>query len=133
MSEKEGKFVSLSHRESREQVEHSSDIQKLQLQLAGKVQEARRHQLRSAELEDTVDDQRQLQHTIATREYALETKERKLQQTREQLRGSEQLVSEFQESLQQKDNAITELQRTISEHEKKIQQMEQGDTASRDT
>ena len=42
-------------------------------------------------------------------------------------------MAEFQESLQQKDNTITELQRTISEHKRKIQQLEQGDTASRDT
>ena len=58
-----------------------------------------------------------------------------MQQTREQLRGSEQLASEHQKSLQEKDKSVTELQRTIllSEHERKIQPLEQGDTASRDT
>ena len=148
---------SSQYRESREQAEHSSEIQQLQLQLRGKTQEAREQQTRITKLENTVDDNcRQLQHTfhcqlqqkdtqqqekdrqlqqnqhaltsmytsrLASRDQALERKERKLQQTH-------QLVSEFQESLQQKNKTITELQRTISEHEK---QLEQGATASRDT
>ena len=116
---------SSQYRESREQAEHSSEIQQLQLQLRGKTQEAREHQTRITELENTVDDNcRQLQeqqhtfhgrlqqkdrqnhHAIASRDEALERKERELQQT-------QQLVSEFQESLQQKDKTITELQRTI--------------------
>ena len=63
------------------------------------------------------------EHALARRE---QVSERELQQT-------QQLVSEFQESLQQKDKTITELQRTISEHDRKTQQLEQGDTASRDT
>ena len=136
---------SSQYRESREQAEHSSEIQQLQLQLRGKTQEAREHQTRIAELENTVDDNcRQLQeqqhtfhgrlqqkdrqhhHALASRDEALERKERELQQT-------QQLVSEFQESLQQKDKTNTELQRTISEHERNTQQLEQGDTASRDT
>ena len=119
-------------RESREQAEHSSEIQQLQLQ--GKT-----HQTRIAELENTVDNnhrqllakdgqlqeqqqviqgmnmqlqqkKRQHEHAIASREQTLERKERQLQQT-------QQLVSE--------------LQKTISEHERKIQQLEQG--ASTDT
>ena len=143
------------YRESREQAEHSSEIQQFQLQLRGKTLEAREHQTRIAELENTVDDNcrqllakdrqlweqqhtfhgrlqqkdRQLQHSqhaIASRDEALERKERELQQT-------QRLVSECQESLQQKDKTITELQRTISEHERKTQQLEQGATASRDT
>ena len=69
---------------------------------------------------------RQHQHAVASRDEALERKERELQQ-------AQQLESEFQESLQQKDKTITELQRTISEHERKTQQLEQGATASRDT
>ena len=146
---------SFQYRESREQAEHSSEIQQFQLQLRGKTLEAREHQTRIAELENTVDDNcrqqlakdrqlweqqhtfhgrlqqkdRQLQHSqhaIASRDEALERKERELQQT-------QQLVSEFQESLQQKDKTITELQRTISENERKTQQLEQGATASRDT
>ena len=146
---------SSQYRESREQAEHSSKIQQFQLQLRGKIREAREHQTRTAELENTVDDNcrqlqeqqhtfhgqlqqkdtqlqakdRQLQqnqHAITSRDEALERKERELQQT-------QQLVSEFQESLQQKDKTITELQRTISEHKRKTQQLEQGDTASRDT
>ena len=146
---------SSQYRESREQAEHSSEIQQLQLQLRGKTQEAREHQTRIAELENTVDDNcrqlqeqqhtfhgqlqqkdmqlqakdRQLQqnqHALASRDEALERKEKELQQT-------QQLVSEFQESLQQKDKTNTELQRTIPEHERKTQQLEQGDTASRDT
>ena len=146
---------SSQYRESREQAEHSSEIQQLQLQLRGNTQEAREHQTRITELENAVDDNcrqlqeqqhtfhgqlqqkdtqlqakdRQLQHNqhaIASRDEVLERKERELQQT-------QQLVSEFQESLQQKDKTITELQRTISEHERKTQQLEQGDTASRDT
>ena len=117
---------SSQYRESREQAEHSSEIQQLQLQLRGKTQEAREHQIRTAELENTVDDNcRQHHHALANRDQALERKERELQQT-------QQLVSEFQESLQQKDKTITELQRTISEHERKTQQLEQGATASRD-
>ena len=117
---------SSQYRESREQAEHSSEIQQLQLQLRGKTQEAREHQTRTAELENTVDDNcRQHHHALANRDQALERKERELQQT-------QQLVSEFQESLQQKDKTITELQRTISEHERKTQQLEQGATASRD-
>ena len=121
---------SSQYRESREQAEHSSEIQQLQLQLRGKTQEAREHQTRITELENTVDEKdRQLQqnqHAIASRDQALERKEREFQQT-------QQLVSEFQKSLQQKDKTITGLQRTISEHERKTQQLEQGDTASRDT
>ena len=142
---------SSQYRESREQAEHSSEIQQLQLQLRGKTQEAREHQTRITELENTVDEKdrqlqgkdrqlqeqqhtlqakdRQLQqnqHAMASRDEALERKERELQQT-------QQLVSEFQESLQQKDKTITELQRTIPEHERKTQQLEQGATASRDT
>ena len=121
---------SSQYRESREQAEHSSEIQQLQLQLRGKTQEAREHQTRIEELENTVDEKdRQLQqnqHAIASRDEALERKERELQQT-------QQLVSEFQESLQQKDKTITELQRTISKHERKTQQLEQGATASKDT
>ena len=136
---------SSQYRESREQAEHNSEIQQLQLQLIGKTQEAREHQTRIAELENTVNDNcRQLQeqqhtfhgrlqikdrqhhHALASRDEALERKERELQQT-------QQLVSEFQESLQQKDKTNTELQRTISEHEINTQQLEQGDTASRDT
>ena len=146
---------SSQYRESREQAEHSSEIQQLQLQLRGKTQEAKEHQTRIEELENTVDDNcrqllakdrqlreqqytfhgrlqqkdRQLQHSqhaIASSDEALERKERELQQT-------QQLVSEFQESLQQKVKTITELQRTISEHERKTQQLEQGATASRDT
>ena len=135
---------SSQYRESREQAEHSSEIQQLQLQLRGKTQEAREHQTRITELDNTVDEKdrqlqeqqhtlqvknRQLQqnqHAMASRDEALERKERELQQT-------QQLVSEFQESLQQKDKTITELQRTISEHERKTQQLEQGATASRDT
>ena len=142
---------SSQYRESREQAEHSSEIQQLQLQLRGNTQEAREHQTRIVELDNTVDEKdrqlqgkdrqlqeqqhtlqakdRQLQqnqHALASRDEALERKERELQQT-------QQLVSEFQESLQQKDKTITELQRTISEHERKTQQLEQGATASRDT
>ena len=136
---------SSQYRESREQAEHSSEIQQLQLQLRGKTREAREHQTRITELENTVDDNcRQLQeqqhtfhgqlqqkdrqhhHAIASRDQALERKERELQQT-------QQLVSEFQESLQQKDKTNTELQRTISENKRKTQQLEQGATASRDT
>ena len=146
---------SSQYRESREQAEHSSEIQQLQLQLRGKTQEAREQQTRTTELDNTVDDNcrqllakdRQLQeqqhtfhgqlqqkdtqlqrsqHAIASRDEVLERKERELQQT-------QQLVSEFQESLQQKVKTITELQRTISEHERKTQQLEQGATASRDT
>ena len=128
---------SSQYRESREQAEHSSEIQQLQQQLRGNTQEAREQQTRITELENTVDDNcrqllakdRQLQHkqhAIASRDEALERKERELQQT-------QQLVSEFQKSLQQKDKTITELQRTISEHERKTQQLEQGATASRDT
>ena len=140
---------SSQYRESREQAEHSSEIQQLQLQLRGNTQEARDHQTRITELENTVDNNcrqllandrqlqeqqhtfysrlqqndRQLQHVIASRDEALERKERELQQT-------QQLVSEFQESLQQKDKTITELQRTISEHKRKTQQLEQGATAT---
>ena len=125
---------SSQYRESREQAEHSSEIQQLQLQLRGNTQEAREHQTRIAELENTVDgnrrqlqeNQRHFHHLIASRDQVLERKERELQQT-------QQLVSEFQESLQQKYKTITELQRTISEHERKAQQLEQGTTASRDT
>ena len=142
---------SSQYRESREQAEHSSEIQQFQLQLRGKTQEAREHQTRIVELDNTVDEKdrqlqgkdrqlqeqqhtlqakdRQLQqnqHALASRDEALERKERELQQT-------QQLVSEFHESLQQKDKTITELQRTISEHERKTQQLEQGATASRDT
>ena len=136
---------SSQYRESREQAEHSSEIQQLQLQLRGNTQEAREQQTRIAELENTVDNNcRQLQeqqhtfhgqlqqndrqhhHTIASRDEVLERKERELQQT-------QQLVSEFQESLQQKDKTITELQRTISEYKRKTQHLEQGATASRDT
>ena len=47
---------SSQYRESREQAEHSSEIQQLQLQLRGKTQEAREQQTRIAELENTVDD-----------------------------------------------------------------------------
>ena len=146
---------SSQYRESREQAEHSSEIQQLQLQLRGNTQEAREHQTRITELENAVDDNcrqlqeqqhtfhgqlqqkdtqlqakdRQLQHNqhaIASRDEVLERKERELQQT-------QQLVSEFQKSLQQKDKTNTELQRTISEHKRKTQQLEQGATASRDT
>ena len=135
---------SSQYRESREQAEHSSEIQQLLLQLRGKTQEAREHQTRIVEVDNTVDEKdrqlqeqqhmlqakdRQLQqnqHAITSRDEALERKERELQQT-------QQLVSEFQESLQQKDKTITELQRTISEHKRKTQQLEQGATASRDT
>ena len=135
---------SSQYRECREQAEHSSEIQQLQLQLRGKTQEAREQQTRIAELDNTVDKKdrqlqeqqhtlqakdRQLQqnqHALASSDEALERKKRELQQT-------QQLVSEFQESLQQKDKTITELQRTTSEHERKTQQLEQGDTASRDT
>ena len=118
---------SSQYRESREQAEHSSEIQQLQLQLRGNTQEAREQQTRIAELENTVDEKdRQHHHALASRDQALERKERELQQT-------QQLVSEFQKSLQQKDKTITELQKTISEHERKTQQLEQGATASRDT
>ena len=143
---------SSEYRESREQAEHSSKIQQPHLQLRGKTQVVGEQQTRIAELETIVDDKdrqlrgkdgqlqeqqhtfhgqlqakdRQLHHAIASRDEALERKERELQQT-------QQLLSEFQESLQQKDKTITVLQRTISEHERKIQQLEQGDTASRDT
>ena len=158
---------SYQYKVSREQVEHSSESQQLQLQLRRKTEDAEDKHTRITELENTLDDnhwqlhalvrqlqdqlqardrqlqendrqlqqnqQQQQQHAIASRDQVLKRKERELQQTREQLRGSEQLVSEFQESLQQKDRTITELQRTISEHKGKIQQLEQGDTASRDT
>ena len=122
---------SSQYRESREQAEHSSEIQQLQLQLRGKTQEGREQQTQITELENNNRRQlmvkdRQLQHGIASRDQALEGKERELQQ-------AQQLESEFQESLQQKYKTITELQRTISEYERKIQQLEQGDTASRDT
>ena len=153
---------SSQYRESREQAEHSSEIQQLQLQLRGKTQEAREHQTRIEELENMVDDNcrqllakdRQLQeqqHTfhgqLQQKDMQLQVKDRQLQQNQHalasrdealerkerELQQTHQLVSEFQESLQQKDKTITELQRTISKHERKTQQLEQGATASRDT
>ena len=48
----------------------------------------------------------------------------------EQLRASEQLVSEFQQSLQQKDKTITDLQHTLTSHERRNQQLHQQDMAS---
>ena len=71
------------------------------------------------------------QHTITSREHAVEMNERELQQTQGQLQASEQLVSEFQRSLQQKDKTITDLQQNISAHVRKIQQLEQQDTTTR--
>ena len=151
---------SSQYRESREQAEHSSEIQQLQLQLRGKTQEAREQQTRITKLENTVDDNcRQLQHTfhcqLQQKDTQLLAKDRQLQQNQHaltsmytsrlasrdqalerkerELQQTQQLVSEFQESLQQKDKTVTELQRTISEHERTTQQLEQGATASRDT
>ena len=153
---------SSQYRESREQAEHSSEIQQLQLQLRGKTQEAREQQTRITELENTVDNNcrqllandRQLQEQqhifhgqLQQKDTQLEAKDRQLQQNQHalasmdealerkerELQQTQQLVSEFQESLQQKDKTNTELQRTISEHKRKTQQLEQGATASRDT
>ena len=153
---------SSQYRESREQAEHSSEIQQLQLQLRGKTQEAREHQTRIAELENTVDNNRrqllakdrllqEQQHTfhgqLQQKDMQLQAKDRQLQHNQHalasrdealerkerELQQTQQLVSEFQESLQQKYKSITELQRTISEHKRKTQQLEQGATASRDT
>ena len=147
---------SSQYRESK-QAERGSAMQ-LQMQLQTKIVEAKEHQARIAVLESVIDNKdtqlqvhsrlqekdRQLQeqhpefdrhleqqqHAIASRDLALEREERELQQTREQLRGSEQIASEHQRSLQEKDKSVTELQRTIllSEHERNIQPLEQGDT-----
>ena len=65
---------SSQYRESREQAEHSSEIQQLQLQLRGKTQEAREHQTRITELENN-DNCRQLQEQQHTW-----SKDRQLQQ-----------------------------------------------------
>ena len=153
---------SSQYRESREQAEHSSEIQQLQLQLRGKTQEAREQQTRITELENTVDNNcrqllandRQLQEQqhifhgqLQQKDTQLEAKDRQLQQNQHvlasmdealqrkerELQQTQQLVSEFQESLQQKDKTNTELQRTISEYKRKTQQLEQEATASRDT
>ena len=109
--------------------DHHRQLQVLEKQLQEQLQASDRHlQEKDRQLQQ---NQQQQQHAIASRNHALERKERELQQTQKQLRGSEQF--EFQESLQRKDRTITDLQMTISEHERNIQQMEQGDTASRDT
>ena len=48
-----------------------------------------------------------MQRALAGRDQALERKERELQQTREQLQASEQLVAEFQHNLLQRDKSVT--------------------------
>ena len=131
---------SSQYRESREQAEHSSEIQQLQLQLRGNMQEAREQQTRITELENTVDgNHRQLlakdrqlqeqqhtfhgqlqqkdrqlqqnQHAIASSDEALERKERELQQT-------QQLVSEFQQKLHDKNIELKLMQAKLQESER---------------
>ena len=131
-------------REVREHQTRNTELQSM-LQANQAVVQAKDRQLQTMDRQlQTMDRQlqakdrqldRQLQecqHTIASREHAVEMNERELQQTNEQLHASEHLVSEFQQSLQQKDKTIIDLQQTISAHERKIQQLEQQDTASRD-
>ena len=60
---------------------------------------------------------------MATNQHAIETKERQLQQTQQQLRDSQQLVEQFQQSLRHKDKTISDLQQTISHHEREIEQL----------
>ncbi|CAI8032246.1 hypothetical protein GBAR_LOCUS18246, partial [Geodia barretti] len=113
--------------ESREQAEHSSEIEQLQLQLQGQRILTNTTVARNREqitgLEN--DKDRQLQQKHQAMEVAIASRDQELQ-------ASEQLVSEFQQSLQLKDKTITDLQRTISDHERKIQQLKQGDRARGD-
>ena len=125
--------------------------QQLQQQLEGqrilteaKTREASEHQARSTQLQRMVEAKdrqlqqiieikdREIQRTLATKQHAIETKERQLQQTQQQLRDSRQLVEQFQQSLQHKDKTISDLQQTISHHEREreIEQLKQQDIAS---
>ena len=140
--------------ESMHQAQKSCDIQQLQQQLRGqrilteaKAREASQHQARIMNLQTVVEESKRIieakdrhlhdrQHIIEMKDnenvQVIETKERELQQMQEQLRASEQLVSEFRQSMEQKQRIIRDLQQTISAHERKIQQLEHQDTASRD-
>ena len=109
---------SSQYRESMHQTQSSSDIQQLQQQFQGqrilteaKTREVQEHQTRTTELESMVEDKnrqlqakdRQLQenrhtiqgniHQLQEKQLTIEMKERELQQTRGQLRASEQFVS----------------------------------------
>ena len=127
--------------------------QQLQQQLEGqrilteaKTREASEHQALSTQLQRMVEAKdrqlqqiieikdREIQRTLATKQHVIETKERQLQQTQQQLRDSQQLVEQFQQSLQHKDKTISDLQQTISHHERErereIQQLKQQDITS---
>ncbi|CAI8032244.1 Dual specificity protein kinase shkC, partial [Geodia barretti] len=123
--------------ESREQAEHSSEIEQLQLQLQGQ------RILTNTTVARNREQITGLENVIRERDREIQDKDRQLQQKHQamevaiasrdqELQASEQLVSEFQQSLQLKDKTITDLQRTISDHERKIQQLKQGDRARGD-
>ena len=119
--------------ESREQAEHSSEIEQLQLQLRSltdtKAREAVRHREQITGLENMVQERdRQLQDNHQALQVSIASRG----QAQAELQASEQLVSEFQNSMQLKDKTIADLQRTISDHERKIQQPKQGDRARGD-
>ena len=99
------------YRESREQAEHSSEIQQLQLQLRGKTQEAREHQTRIAELENTVDDNcrqllakdRQLQEQQRKFHGQLQQKDTQLQAKDRQLQQNQHVIASRDEALERKE------------------------------
>ena len=109
--------------------------QQLQQQLEGqrilteaKTKEASEHQARSTQLQRMVEAKdRQLQNKQIVNQHAIETKERQLQQTQQQLRDSQQLVAQFQQSLQRKDKTISDLQLALSHYQREIQQLKQQD------
>ena len=124
---------SSQYTESREEAEHSSEIEQLQLQLRSltdtKAREAVRHREQITGLENMVQERdRQLQENHQALQVSIASRG----QAQAELQASEQLVSEFQNSMQLKDKTIADLQRTISDHERKIQQLKQGDRARGD-
>ena len=138
---------SSQYRGSREQAEHSSEIQQFQLQLRGNTQEAREQQTRIAELENTVDDNcrqllandrqlREQQHTFHGR---LQQKDRqlreqqhtfhgRLQQKDRQLQHSQHAIASRDEALERKERELQQTQQLVSEFQKSLQQKDKTNT-----
>ena len=125
--------------ESVHQVRSSRDSQ--QLQGKGRITEAKtrgasEYLIQNMELLNLVEEKEHIIkmkdcRTIHEKTHIIETKEREMQQTQEQLSASMQLVSEFQQRFPQKDKAISDLQHTISVQEIKIQQLQQQNKSDR--
>ena len=134
---------SSQYRESREQAEHSSEIQQLQLQLRGNTQEAREQQTRITELENTVDNNRrqllakdrllqEQQHTfhrqLQQKDTQLQAKDRQLQQNQHAIASITSVLASRDQALERKERELQQTQQLVSEFQKSLQQKDKTNT-----